>query len=113
MHITDLEYKEKIEAQIVELAASMIKGEIGIIDGSRQMVPLCHSIGEECEPDFNEFIYIDSETDHLPVGKVRKFWASDSLIKKDEQIKKAEDIYREGALNACRSLIRRFQRDKE
>jgi len=44
------------------------------------------------ETDLLLIIGIDSEADHLPVGDVRKLWASDALQRKDEEIARAEAL---------------------
>ena len=39
-------------------------------------------------------IGVESETDHLPVGEVRKLWAHYALKEKDVEILRAEELYR-------------------
>jgi len=49
---------------------------------------------------------IDSETDALPMGDVRKEWSPDALKRKDKEIAEAEAFYRDSAFNAATELIR-------
>ena len=51
-------------------------------------------------------IAIDSETDALPVGEVRREWSPDALKRKDKESTEAEDFYRDSAINAATKLIR-------
>lgn len=67
--------------------------------------------GDELEPDFLLFVGIDSETDHLPLGAARDYWAKAALAAKDLEIEEAEAFYRESTLVACRRLVERFGRD--
>jgi len=50
-------------------------------------------------------IGIESETDHLPVGEVRKLWASSALKEKDVEIARAEELYRADFLETCRRIV--------
>jgi|SRR5580704_16844471 hypothetical protein len=95
--------------EVVETAKGVLQGKIGIIEGSRILSRLRFKICEGgFDPDFYGFIGIDSATDHLPIGRVREHWAEDALVRKDKEIKEAEDSYREKAFADCRKLIQRF-----
>ena len=62
------------------------------------------------DEDFLMFVGIESATDHLPVGEVRKHWAADALVLKDAEIKEAEAFRRDLALKAAQNLILRYER---
>jgi hypothetical protein len=87
----------------------MLAGEMGVIEGSRRLNDLRTELGlHHLDDDFVGFVAIDSETDGLPIGDVRKLWAEEALVDKDRQVERAEDLYREGALEDCRKLVVRF-----
>jgi hypothetical protein len=68
----DLSYIQKSREAIVETAQSMLDGRAGYIEGSRRICGLLDAARLEwLEPPFVMFVAIDSETDHVPVGKVR------------------------------------------
>ena len=48
-----------------------------------------------------------SETDHLPIGEVRKLWVSYALKEKDLEIARAEEMYRSDFLETCRRIVKR------
>jgi hypothetical protein len=107
----DEQLRNEATKQVVETAKGMLDGKIGIIEGSRILGSLYFKVGvDRSDPDFIDFVGIDSETDHLPIGRVREHWAADALARKDKEIKDAEDSYRERALASCRELIKRFDR---
>jgi len=54
------------------------------------------------------FVAIESETDHLPLGPVRQYWAKDSLTKKDDEIHAVDLFYREQALTAAQNIIHKY-----
>ena len=95
--------------KVASIAQGMLDGQVGIIDGSRQLARLSHHIDvNEFDDDFRAFVGIDSETDDLLVGDARQHWAVDALEKKDAEIEAAEALYRYPALAACKRLVARF-----
>ena len=96
--------------KVVHFAKAMTQDEIGIIEGVRYMAWLGFSVGDDL--DLYIFHQIVSQTDHLPVGKVRELWSADALLKKDKEIAQAEQFYKQPALDACQKLIQRFKDSK-
>jgi hypothetical protein len=97
------EREKQIRVQILHVAKELIGGRLGVIAGSREF-------RLDVEPQLAEtlltFVGIDSETDALPVGGVRKEWNRDALERKDREIAEAERFYRDSAMNAAAELIR-------
>lgn len=102
---------EEQEQEIVRVAHRLLSGEVSIIEGSREMTRVhFRSHSDERDEEFLTFIGIASETDHLPVGDVRRHWAEDALVLKDTEITEAEEFFRERAIKAARILIHRYER---
>jgi len=101
------------EQKVAQVAQAILDGRISIIAGSRQIRRFCggHAGLDERDPDLTTFVGIDSETDDLPIGDVRQYWAPDVLAQKDLEIVHCEAIYREPALEAASHLVARFTRD--
>ena len=99
--------------KVAQIAQGILDGRISIIAGARQISGFCggHIGLDERDPDLNTFVGIDSETDDLPVGDVRQYWASDALAQKDVEIARCEAMYRELAFEAASHLVARFARD--
>ena len=96
--------------KVVEIAQAMIDSRLGVVEGSRLLAGLRFEVCEEdFDPDFLPFVGIDSETDHLPLGKVREHWDPTALAEKDAELEKAETFDRDTALAACRALLIRFR----
>jgi hypothetical protein len=106
------EFIKAKRAEVVRFARALLKGEIGVIEGSRELRSLQFEVSDDdFDPDFMLFVAIDSETDHLPVGSVRANWTTEALKGKDLEIKKAEGFYRNQIaeiVEACKKLIVRF-----
>jgi len=53
---------------------------------------------------------IESQTDHLPLGRWREQWAPEALRIKDQEIVENEEFFRESAHEICRILVERYSR---
>jgi hypothetical protein len=104
----DAERQEQIRVLVLRIARQLVAGEIGVIAASRELgyLHLRHEVEPQLANVLVTFTGIDSETDALPVGDVRKEWSPEALKRKDEEITEAEDFYRDSAINAATELIR-------
>ena len=67
----DLEYREKVGAEILSLAKQMLASQIGGIAAARELRTFQDEVEPEISAILNVFVGIDSETDSLPIGEVR------------------------------------------
>lgn len=86
----------------------LLEGRIGVIEASRELNHLRFEVDAENDPDFITFVAIDSETDHLPVGTVRRDWGPDALEAKDRESREYEEASREDAYRAARNLLKKY-----
>jgi hypothetical protein len=98
------EHCRKIHARAVDL----LEGRAGVIETARTMSKLRYWAGLNDDPDLLTFVGIDSETDALPVGEVRKYWAAHALAREDVEIDRAEELYAESAKQAAAALAEGF-----
>jgi hypothetical protein len=87
-----------------EIAAAALAGRVTTLEAVRELYPLAHTDAIFEEEDRVLIIAIDSETDDLPIGKVRELWAPDALEEKDREIKRAEELYKDQFLEACKRI---------
>ena len=97
--------------RVLEIARNVVSEEIGVIEASRELTSLRHCFGPELKKNFLPFAGIDSETDHLPLGSVRREWNADALSAKDAEIARLEESDKQLAIEACHRLIIRLERD--
>lgn len=90
-------------------ALDLIEGRLSVIESARVISKLAYWSGLKNDPDLTTFVAMDSETDTLPVGEVRKYWASHALEREDVEIAKAEEMYRSTALESAQRLVERFE----
>jgi hypothetical protein len=88
-----------------EIAQSVLDGRTTVLEAVRELVSLAHKDAIAEVEDRRFIIGVESETDHLPVGEVRKLWASYALKEKDVEIARAEELYRAGFLQTCRRIV--------
>jgi hypothetical protein len=110
-NLYDLTYVEAQGKKIVEIAQNILSSKTGIIEGARLLEKLRLTVSRnDFDPDFLPFVAIADETDNLPIGQERNFWASTALQEKDKEIQQAEEHYRDKAFAACRVLLTRFEK---
>ena len=88
-----------------EIAQAALDGRTAVLEAVRALVSLAHRDAVADVEDRKFIIGIESETDHLPVGEVRKLWASSALKEKDVEIARAEELYRADFLETCRRIV--------
>jgi hypothetical protein len=94
--------------KVIRVCRAVLNNEMGVIEASRILSKRPFSQGFENDPDIITFIAIDSSTDHLPIGEVRKLWNPEVLVQKDKEIAKWEDFYRVQAHEACERLMEKI-----
>jgi hypothetical protein len=105
------EYMTQKRAEVVYVSKEIIDNKIGIIEGVRKLSKLHHIVSKDAfDPDFIIFTAIDSETDGLPVGAVREHWSLSALEIKKKEVKKAEHLYKEQVIKACKNLISKYNK---
>ena len=95
----------------VAVARQIMAGELGVIEGCRELSSMRWEFGAEMKELFLPFVALDSETDHLPIGAVRELWQVDALARKDQEIRRFEQVQRTQTIEACLMLIRQLGED--
>jgi hypothetical protein len=93
------------EERALETVDSALDGCIGIVEAAHALLPLLNSDWAS-QDDFNLMRAIESETDDLPIGRVREHWHPDSLPEKDREIARCDGLWREHMISACQRIRR-------
>ena len=97
---------ETTKACAIEIAREILLGRIGAIEAARLLCPILHQDPAiVSRTDFNSIRGIDSETDDLPVGRVREQWHSDFLPEKDREIARCEGLYMDQVRAICERIL--------
>jgi hypothetical protein len=92
------------------LASRVAQGKETVIEGSRNMLKYRLWMREEQNKDFDIFVVVGTQSDHLPVGSVRQYWAPDALLQKDKEILKLEDLYRVRVIRSATRIYEKYNR---
>ena len=97
--------------KLIETLNAMLRRELTFFEGARTVFELRNLIGgmSDFDPDFNAFVTICSETDHLPAREHRHLWGADVFAKLESEFEKTEIWAESFAPAACANLIARFR----
>lgn len=97
--------------RLLEIAQAMLDRRMSFFHGARDVCALRYQVGgvPDSDPDFDAFVLIYSETDHLPYKDQHGFWSTEALEKLEPEFKHTEEWAESFALSACENLIARFK----
>jgi hypothetical protein len=104
------EREEDARRALVALARAMLTRDVSFLEGAIHALHLKSEIGglPDRDLDFDAFVVIASETDHLPLKAQQHLWNPETLAKLAPEYQKMERWAAGFARAACENLIRRF-----
>ena len=100
---------QKHRRKVRALAQRIISGEVGVIEGSRQMLKFRVWLHAGEDEDFLIFVGVDSESHHLPIGGVRAHWQPEALKEQDEEITALEAFYHKQVVEAAERIKAKYE----
>lgn len=91
--------------QVLVVAKEILDNKISILEGARKLSKFQFVEGFKENKDIMFFVFLDSESDNLPIGEERKNWDPTVLAEKDKDIKDIENYYKNDAIAACQHLM--------
>ena len=97
-------------SRLVSVAQAMLDGELSFFEGAVQVLAIKSRLSgiADRDPDFDAFVVIQSETDHLPLEAQRSLWSPAALAALEPEFQRIEEWAKPFASPACRNLIARF-----
>ena len=103
------EDEELARQRVVDLAGQILSSSIDVLEGALQIHALRSQANvDDADAEFDAFTAVVSETDALPIGRQRAFWAAEALARKEPELARARSCARAALESACTNLIRRF-----
>jgi hypothetical protein len=88
-----------------DIAEAALRGDLPLLEAACILTSaLIDTRLNRAEPTLL-FNAVCSETDHLPIGRVREYWATTALREKDHEAADYEANIRSQFLEACREII--------
>ena len=105
------ESERKARQTLVTLAKAMINKDLSFFEGAPKILSLKDDIGGiyDKDQDFDVFVVILSETDHLPLEQQKHLWSKEALAKLEIEFRETEEWANTFAQEACENLITRFR----
>lgn|ERR1700754_3135028 len=110
-----MDERETLErSRLVSVAQAMLDGNLSFFEGARQVLAIKSRLSglADRDPDFDVFVAIQSETDHLPLNEYRSLWSSSALAALEPEFLRTEEWARPFASLASRNLIARFSTEQ-
>lgn len=103
----------QVRTTLVSVAKSMLAGNTSFFEGAAQVLRLREGISgaPNEDPDFDTFVLIYSDTDHLPLSAQRYLWNKESLAALAPEFLKIEEWAASFAPAACLNLIARYEHE--
>lgn len=104
------ESESLMRSQLVSLAQAMLNGKLPFLEGAVQVLAIKSRLSgvADRDSDFDAFVAIQSETDHLPLEAQRPLWSPTALAELEPELRRAEEWAKSFAPSACWNLIARF-----
>ena len=102
--MTHEDYINQLRVKQVEIACGMLDGEVGIIEGVRQLVAIQNQFATSDDDDSLLLRGIESESDNFPLDDSRKYWNDAALKVEDTKIREFESSFRDQVLDICRRI---------
>lgn len=90
---TDHGFRAKVHAEILRTVEEFRSGKVGVIAASRTLGKheyVIENSWPELATALRVFVGINSETDALPIGRVRDMWHPDTAHSEDQKVEQAE-----------------------
>jgi hypothetical protein len=87
-----------------KLARAVLDSRVTVREAAPTLFALSRTDVIAEERDKALVLAFESETEHLPIGDVRRLWAPYALEMKDAEFARAEARWREGLLEICKKL---------
>ena len=108
-HMSHQAYVSSCRTKAVEIATAVLEGSMPMLEGCHLLDELVTDVDVPGEDqDFRIFNLIQSETDSLPIGQAREYWAPDALARIEPDIQAATAWAKPIAIPALQSVIVRF-----
>jgi hypothetical protein len=96
-----------LQEQALQVTQFALDGQMGIVETAHSLMSLLRSYPDlVSQDDFNLIRAIETETDHLPIGRVRALWHPDYLPAKDREIERCDKLWHDRMLPACERIRR-------
>jgi hypothetical protein len=94
---------------VATIAQSLLSQNISFLEGIRQLNSLRFEVSiKDNDIDFQIFVVIDSETDHMPAKETRLMSSKSWLVKCDADLDVIRKFYSLDVSKSCENLIKRF-----
>ena len=101
--------KDLARRAIFETAQAVLSGQLSYLEATRLLLNSLRIVDvDENDVDLMPFVLINSECDHLPIGRQCEFWSVEALKGKAPELARSEEWAKRIAEEHVKNLLRRF-----
>lgn len=100
--------KQEAKEELTKTANLVLEDRLDIIEGSRFMLKFASRAGIANDEIFLPVIGFESQTDHLPVGELRKHYGQKYLKELDQEKGNYINEFKSQITEICREIIKKF-----
>lgn len=99
--------KNQLIIKAKESAQKLLESDTDYLDEVIELWQIGNSLYGQCwDTEFHVFGVIESDTDHLPLNKVRPLCSREFLLKSDQEIAEVIQFYKKDVFDACNKIIK-------
>ena len=100
---------EQKQSEAKQLATELLKSNDNYLEKVNRLTHLGNSIHGQCwNTEFHVFGVISSDTDHLPIKKVRRYCGDEFLAKSDIELEGVILFYEANVISACNQIVEKY-----
>ncbi len=100
----------KLKRDACQLAESLLKTDENYLDKVIKLTKIGNKIHGQCwDTEFHVFGVTESDTDHLPIKKVREHCSKTMLENTDKEIKEVIASYKQDVSQACNEIRSKYK----
>ena len=105
-----MEAPVKLKEEACSLANSILRSDENYLDNILNLWRIGEQLlGKVWDTEFHVFGVIASDTDHLPLSKIRKYCSETMLEKSDIELSEIIKSYKNDVIEACNEILTKHQ----
>jgi len=100
----------KLKSDALRIAQDLLNSDEVYLDKVIELWKIGNEIHGQCwDTEFHIFGVIESDTDHLPIEKIRENCSKTMLENADKELTNVIDFYKQDVVQACNDILSKYK----